>query len=145
MPVSWKLFNSIAAAVFVVFSLLQWNDLDPMVYDDPSIADAIAWGVFYAFIAVLFTLVMLRRLPRWILVVGVVICLAQLVRTAPGLWENLTGDQAFNMAQGSMSADDARIELSREFFGALLALVSVGIVALENTRLAKLRGDRQNP
>lgn len=145
MPVSWKLFNSIAAAVFVVFSLLQWNDLDPVVYDDPSIADAIAWGVFYAFIAVLFALVLVRHLPRWLLAVGVVVCLAQLGRTAPGLWENITGDRAFNITQGSMSANDARIELSREFFGALLALVSVGIVAFENTRLAKLRGDQQTP
>ena len=73
MPVSLKVFNVIAAAIFAVFSSLQWNDLDPAVYDDPSIADAIAWAAFYALIAVLFVLVLFRQLPRWILVAGVLL------------------------------------------------------------------------
>lgn len=137
MTVSVRFANLVAAAIFAVFSSLQWNDLDPAIYDNPSIVDAIGWGVFYGFVAVLFVLVVLRRLPRWILVIAVVFCLIQLGRTAPGLWENLIGDEAFDMTQAGMAADDPRIELSREFFGALIALVGVGIIAFENARLAR--------
>ena len=137
MTVSVRFANLVAATIFAIFSSLQWNDLDPAIYDNPSIVDAIGWGIFYGFIAVLFVLVVLRRLPRWILIVAVVFCLIQVGRTAPGLWENLTGDEAFDMTQASMAADDPRIELSREFFGALIALVGVGIIAFENARLAR--------
>ncbi len=132
-----RVLNLIAAAMFAVFSALQWNDFDPAIYDNPSTGDAIAWGVFYAFVALLFVLVLRRRLPRWILILAVMFCLVQLVRTAPGLWGNLTGDKAFDMAQSSMSADDARVELSREFFGALIALAGIGVIAWENTRLKR--------
>jgi hypothetical protein len=33
------------------------------------------------------------------------------------------------MTQGSMSAADPRVELTREFFGALIALAGVGFLA----------------
>ena len=137
MTVSVRFANLVAAAIFAIFSSLQWNDLDPAIYDNPSIVDAIGWGVFYGFIGVLFVLMLFRRLPRWVLIMAVVFCLIQLGRTAPGLWENLTGDEAFDMTQASMAADDPRIELSREFFGALIALAGVGIIAFQNTRLAR--------
>ncbi len=139
MPVSLKVFNPIAAAIFALFSWLQWNDIDPAIYADPSVLDAITWAVFYAFIAVLFVLVSIRTLPRWILLLAVVACLVQLGRTAPGVWENLTGDRPFAITQAGMSADDPRVELSREFFGALIALFGVGVVAIENVRLQRYR------
>ena len=134
MPIAVKGFNLVAAAIFAVFSALQWNDLDPAIYDHPSILDAATWGIFYAFVAILFVLVLWRRLPHWLLILAVVFCLIELGRTAPGLWENITGDETFNITQASMSADDPRVELSREFFGALIALFGVAIIALENTR-----------
>ena len=137
MPVILKVFNLVAAVMFAIFSMLQWNDLDPAVYADPSSWDAVAWTVFYAFVAVLFILVSVRRLPRWVLLLGLVLCVIQMGRTAPGLWENLSGDRPFTMTQAGMSADDPRVELSREFFGALIALVGVGIVAFENARAAR--------
>lgn len=137
MSASFKFTNLIAAAIFAIFSSLQWNDLDPAIYDNPSIADAIGWSIFYGFIAVLFVIVLFYRLPRWILVMALVMCLAQLGRTGPGLWENLTGDDGFDMTQASMAADDPRIELSREFFGALIALCGVGIISFQNSRLAR--------
>ena len=137
MAASYKVFNLIAAALFAVFSSLQWNDLDPAVYDDPSIADAVTWAMLYALVAVLFIYVLLRRLPRWVFFMAAIFCLTQMGRTAPGLWDNITGDGAFSMAQASMSADDPRVERTREFFGALIALLGVGIVAFQNTRWAR--------
>jgi hypothetical protein len=145
MPIFLKVFNLIAAAVFAVFSALQWNDLDPAIYDNPSIVDAATWGIFYGFVAILFAVVLIRRLSRWMLILAVVFCLIELGRTAPGLWENITGDAAFNITQDGMSADDPRIELSREFFGALIALVGIGIIAFENTRWGRSRGKRSDP
>jgi len=38
------------------------------------------------------------------------------------------------MTQMSMSAEDPRVELSREFFGAVIALAGVGLIAWENRR-----------
>ena len=140
MPIFLKVFNLAAAAVFAVFSTLQWNDLDPAIYDNPSIVDAATWGIFYGFVAILFAVVLIRRLPRWMLILAVVFCLIELGRTAPGLWENITGDAAFNITQDRMSADDPRIELSREFFGALIALFGIGIIAFENTRWGRAKG-----
>jgi hypothetical protein len=48
--------------------------------------------------------------------------------TGPGLIQNLFGDDKFTMTQTSMSAEDPRVELTREFFGAVIALL--GVVAL---------------
>ena len=137
MTFSLRVFNLIAAAVFAVFSLLQWNDIDPAIYAAPSILDAIAWAAFYAFVAGLFILVLIRHVPGWILLLALVCCLIQLGRTAPGVWENLTGDRPFSITQAGMSADDPRVELSREFFGALIALLGVAVVATENRRRVK--------
>ena len=133
MAAPYKIFNLVAAVIFAVFSYLQWNDLDPAIYDNPSIADAATWAIFYALIAILFISVLLRRLPRWVLVLAAVCCLIQMGRTAPGLWDNMTGNDAFNMTQASMSADDPRVEKSREFFGALIALLGVGVIVFQNT------------
>ena len=137
MTVSLRVFNLIAAAVFAVFSLLQWKDIDPAIYTAPSVLDAIAWAAFYALVAGLFILVLMRHVPGWILLLALVCSLVQLGRTAPGVWENLTGDRPFTITQAGMSADDPRVELSREFFGALIALLGVGVVAIENRRRVK--------
>jgi hypothetical protein len=80
-----RVFEATAAAMFAVFSWLQWNDLDPTVYHHPSMADAILWGLFCALIAALFVLAFFRRLPGWLIAVAAACCLVQLGRTAPGL------------------------------------------------------------
>jgi hypothetical protein len=57
-----------------------------------------------------------------------------MVRTGPGLYENFFGEKEFTMTQASMSAKDPRVELSREFFGAVIALGGVGFLAWQNRR-----------
>lgn len=52
--------------------------------------------------------------------------------TGPGVYDNLFGERPFTMTQASMSADDPRVELSREFFGAVIALAGVVILAVRN-------------
>lgn len=134
LPPFLRLINVLAIGVFGLFSWFQWNDIDPAVYDRPSLTDAVLWGLFYALIAVLFGVILVKRLPGWLLILAAIFCLVEMGRTAPGLWQNLTGDESFNMTQVSMSAEDPRVELSREFFGALIALGGVGLLAWERRR-----------
>lgn len=127
--------NLALAALFAVFAWLQRNDIDPAIYYHPSVIDSALWLAFYLLIAVLFVVVCFRPLPRWLLVVAALACLVEMVRTGPGLYDNLFGGQDFTMTQTSMSAEDPRVELSREFFGAVIALAGVGALAWQNRRL----------
>jgi hypothetical protein len=126
--------NFALAGLFGVFSWMQRNDIDPAIYDRPSVIDAALWLAFYLLIAILFVAICFRPVPRWLLVVAAAACLVELVRTGPGLYENLAGDKEFTMTQASMSASDPRVELSREFFGAVIALAGVGMIAWQNRK-----------
>ena len=122
------------AILFSVFAWFQRNDIDPAIYYHPSVIDAAAWLLFYLFIAVLLIVTLFRPLPRWLLIVAALACLVEMGRSGPGLYANFFGDEAFTMTQVSMSAADPRVELSREFFGALIALAGVGWLALQNRK-----------
>jgi hypothetical protein len=126
--------NLALAALFGVFSWMQRNDIDPAIYDRPSVIDAALWLAFYLLIAVLLVTTCFRAVPRWLLVVAALACLIEMVRTGPGLYENFFGEKEFTMTQASMSAKDPRVELSREFFGAVIALGGVGFLAWQNRR-----------
>jgi hypothetical protein len=129
------------AAMFALFAWLQRNDLDPAIYDRPSVVDAALWFAFYLLLAALFVWSLFRRVPQWLLAVAALACLVELATTAPGLWENLFGARDFTLTQASMSADDPRVELTREFGGALIALA--GVVVLwrrERRRAARATG-----
>lgn len=132
------ILNFALAALFAVFAWMQRNDIDPAIYDHPSVLDAALWLAFYLLIAVLLVVVTFRTVPRWLLVIAAVACLIEMVRTGPGLYENLVGEKEFTMTQMSMSAEDPRVELSREFFGAVIALAGVGLIAWQNRK----RGNR---
>lgn len=120
------------AAMFGLFAWLQVNDLDPKIYDHPSVLDAALWFAFYLLIAILFVMSLFRRIPVWLLLLAAIACCAEMAATGPGLYDNLFGERPFTMTQASMSADDPRVELSREFFGAVIALAGVVILAVRN-------------
>lgn len=124
------------AAMFGLFAWLQRNDLDPAVYDHPSVLDAALWLAFYLLIALLFVGSLFRRIPGWLLLLAALACLVELAMTGPGLYENVFGQRTFTMTQASMSADDPRVELSREFFGALIALAGVGVLWWQNRKVS---------
>tara|TARA_R110000850_G_scaffold73969_5_gene162222 strand:+ start:2159 stop:2593 length:435 start_codon:yes stop_codon:yes gene_type:complete len=135
IPPIQAVFNVLAAFLFAVFAWFQRNDIDPAVYYKPSSLDALIWFLFYLLIAGLFLVTLFRGLPNWLLILSALACLAEMIATGPGLIENFFGDAEFNMTQVSMSASDPRVELSREFFGALIALVGVGYLMLQQRRL----------
>ena len=118
--------NVIVALLFFLFAGFQFNDVDPAVYHNPSKLDAAIWLLFYFFIGVMSLAVIFRKIPAWILCVGVIACLIQMVISGPGLYQNFFGTESFDMTQTSMSSEDPRVELSREFFGALIAMLGVG-------------------
>ena len=137
LPFSLKTLNVLACLLFTVFSCVQYNDIDPDTYYHPSSLDAALWLGFYALIAVLFVGILFVRVPNGIFLLTALACLIELGRTAPGLWENLFGEKDFTMMATSMSGSDPRVELSREFFGALIALAAVGLLWWERSKFAR--------
>jgi len=127
--------NFLCAILFGVFAWFQRNDIDPEIYYHPSELDAVLWLAFYLLIAILFVIAAFRPLPHWILIVAAVACLIEMGRSGPGLYENLFGERQFSMTQLSMSAEDPRVELSREFFGALIALSAVGFLWFQRRKV----------
>ena len=132
-----KILNGLLALVFALFAWFQHNDIDPAVYFEPSTLDAVLWLAFYAEIAVLFVVVLFRPIPKWLLILAAVACFIEMGRSGPGLYENLFGEADFNMTQTSMTAEDPRVELTREFFGALMALAAVALIAWQSRSLRK--------
>lgn len=120
-----KIIYPIFAILFGTFAAFQWNDIDPEVYTNPSRADALYWLLLYALIAAGFVTLCFRKLPLVYFMISGLSCLVALGMSISGVIENLTGDRPFTMGQQSMSAEDPRVELSREFFGGLLALGAV--------------------
>ncbi len=120
--------NVILAMLFGVFAAFQFNDTNPEIYHRPSVIDAWSWVIFYALIAGLFILSIFRRVPMAVLVLAVAFCVYEMVTTAPGLYENLTNKEDFIMTGAAMAPTRSHVELSREFFGAVIALLGIGII-----------------
>lgn len=137
LPLPLRIINGITVVVFLAFAAVQYNDIDPDTYYRASSLDAALWLSFYALIAVLFALTFWRRLaPNWLLLAGALACIVEMFRTGWGLWINLFGEKDFTMMQYSMSAEDPRVEVTREFFGALLALTAVALLWWERRRFS---------
>jgi len=130
-----RVFTLIAALIFFVFSYVQRNDLDPKIYNNPSSLDAALWLLFYFVIGVLLIVALWRKVPLWLIILGAVASLLEMVTTGPGLLQNLFGDKPFEMTQTSMTAEDPRVELTREFFGAVIAFLAVGWIFLLHRKI----------
>jgi hypothetical protein len=121
--------NLLLAALFFVFAWFQRNDIDPEIYSSPSFdnptIDSALWFIFYAVIGFTFLWLIRKRLPLWYFLVAIAACLTEMYLTWHGVYENIFGDKPFTMMGESMSGTDPRVELSREFFGAVIALAGV--------------------
>lgn len=132
----FTVIHIVAALLFLLFAWLQHNDIDPEIYHNSSSLDATLWFLFYLLIAILFVVAIFKPVPRWILLLSIVACVVEMVMTGPGLIENLFGEKEFTMTQVSMSAEDPRVELTREFFGAVIALAGVLFLFLRHGKSA---------
>lgn len=124
--------NGVLALLFFLFAWVQHNDVDPAIYHNPSPLDAWLWLFFYLLIGVLLVVVIWKKAPAWLLIIAAIACAVEMIRTGPGLYQNLFGDEDFTMTQVSMSASDPRVELSREFFGALISLLAVAWIWIQH-------------
>ncbi len=142
MKILFAPINIILAALFFVFAWFQRNDIDPDIYSSPSFdnptLDSALWFLFYAIIGFAFLYLIKKSLPFWYFILAIIACLFEMYLSGPGLWENLTGDKPFTMTGESMSGTDPRVELTREFFGALIALAAVLFQWWQNKKI-KLR------
>ena len=129
--------TALMGLMFAVFAYVQINDIDPEVYHKPSAFDAWSWVVFYGALAVLCLASIFWRVPRLWLVLAAVFCLVEMVRTGPGLWNNLFQAEQFTMTGASMSPTRSEVELSREFFGALIGLAGLGFLWWQSKKAAR--------
>lgn len=112
--------------MFAFFAWLQREDDNPDIYVEPSRIDIVLWMAFYGTVACLFAAVALRRFPpRWLFLIVALLGIYHLAGTLPGFLANLGG--GLEMAQHSMSPERAEVELSREFFGTLIALAAAAL------------------
>ena len=132
--------NLILAGLFFVFAWFQRNDIDPEIYSNPSFGnptfDSALWFLFYAVIGLVFLLLIKKRVPVWYFILAVIACLTEMYLSGPGLWENIFGEKSFTMTGKSMSGTDPRVELTREFFGAVIALAGVTFQWSQNKKLS---------
>lgn len=120
--------TALVSLMFGVFAYVQINDLDPDVYHQPSAVDAWSWVIFYALLAVLALFSLARPVsPIW-LVLAALFCVVEMVRTGPGLYQNLFHAESFTMTGASMSPERSEVELSREFFGAVIGLAGLSFL-----------------
>jgi hypothetical protein len=131
MPIPIKILHLVAAIIFGLFAYFQINDIDPEIYDHPSVVDAALWCGFYAFVAFLFLLRFLgKRVSLPMIIIAILSCSAQLGRTASGIYRNLFVNEHFTLTGSQMSAIQPEVELSREFIGALIVLISLILLIL---------------
>lgn len=128
--------NLLLAAMFAYFSWLQRDDFDTDIYYHASMLDAILWLAFYLLAAVLLVWVSFRAVPRWLFTMASIACVVAMALTVSGIYENLTGSLDFNMTRASMTPGDPRVELSREFLGALITLAAVSFGAWQNRKFS---------
>jgi hypothetical protein len=120
-----SIIRPLLAALFALsllgFAALQLNDPDPIV-----------WAGFYSVCALVPLLLLFerflfsRQLLRPLLWLSLLLCGAQLLVAAPGAlnyWQH-SGEEALMQA---MNPAKPYIEEAREFLGALIALVMVGL------------------
>jgi hypothetical protein len=142
------ILNALGTVAFAFFAWLQREDDNPDIYVDPSRVDISLWMAFYGMVACLFAAATIRRRPPgWCFLLVALLGIYHLSGTLPGLLENLRG--GLDIAQHSMSPERAEVELSREFFGTLIALAATILIRRQFTNRQPCRetpaGDPTDP
>lgn len=106
-----RIFDIIIAIVFVVFAVVQWNDPDPWL-----------WMLIYIYVALSIILFVFTDKSSLWLLVGILFCLVLSINYVPDVLQWVEDGMPSIVA--SMKAESKYIELVREFFGTILALVT---------------------
>ena len=111
--------------IFAIFAWLQHEDDNPEIYFDPSIADAWSWIIFYGLVSASFLLACFNKFPKWLYFLAAIMAIYFMAFSVHGLMENLSNGE-FNMSKNAMNPKQPYVEITREFFGALIALSAIG-------------------
>ena len=103
-----KILTVVFGLVFIIFSLVQYNDPDP-----------VGWILIYAAIALLCFLSVFGIYRKWIAYSVLAISAIWMITLFPSLWQWLRYEPADALIYG-MSPDKMYIEESREFLGLLM-------------------------
>ena len=133
--------NFFGILLFVFFAYLQHDDNNSEIYANPKLLDVWMWIAFYGLVALLFGLTIWWRVPRLLCLVAFCFCAYKLSITAPGFVTNLTSGH-FTLTKAGMSPDRSEVELTREFFGALIALAGVSFLWWQRNKVS-LKGQHK--
>lgn len=107
-----KATNSILSLLFLSFAAVQYNDPDPWL-----------WIITYVFIAVLFILQILQKLPRPLLLASTILFAIWGITFIPDFMNWI--DKGAPSIASEMKATEPHIELVREFGGLLICLAGL--------------------
>ena len=107
-----KIINSILSLLFLVFAAVQYNDPDPWL-----------WIIAYVFVALLFVLQIVEKLPRPLLLVSIFLFAILGITFIPDFIDWI--DKGAPSIASEMKASEPHIELVREFGGLLICLAGL--------------------
>ena len=119
----FRILNILGVITFAIFAWLQVNDNNPDIYVEPSILDVWSWILFYGLVSAGFLAACFQKFPKWLYGVSILLAIYFIAVSAPGLIDNLRGG-SIEMAQGAMNPENPQVETTREFLGALIALLA---------------------
>lgn len=108
-----KILNGILAFIFILFAAVQVND-----------PDAIGWIIIYGAIALVCGLAMMGKYNGFVILGGILACLAGSIYYMGGLIELIT-DHNFSDLASEMKAGASYIEEARESLGLLLGAATL--------------------
>jgi uncharacterized MnhB-related membrane protein len=107
-----KIGNAIVGLLFILFAVVQLNDPDPL-----------KWVIIYGFVAAIAFWYAFGHLPKNIALGGAVIGLVWLAFLVPDLIDWI--QRGMPSITESMKAEKQYVELTREFFGLLVSVVTL--------------------
>lgn len=124
-----RVINYSGVLIFAIFAWLQREDDNPEIYTDPSVVDVWLWIGFYSLVSMSFLLANFNKFPKWLYLLIIMLGIYFIAFTVKGFIINLSNEE-FNITKEAMNPQQPHIETTREFFGAIIALIAVGYLYL---------------
>lgn len=107
--------NILVGILFLLFAYFQINDPDPA-----------AWIAIYAAVGILSLVAIFQKLPTWLPLVGIGVCIAWTIALLPEFinWLQMGAPSITE----SMKAEKPHIEYTREFLGLIICGIGFGFL-----------------
>ncbi len=120
-----KIANIILTVLFVLFALVQINDVDPL-----------KWVLLYGVVALLFGLAAFGYYRRWFVIGVAAILLIEFFRLAPDFMDWI--GMGMPTITGSMKATEPHVELTREFLGIFISMAALVFLYFQSLKKSVL-------